>query len=269
MAEAETAVIESFGGRFGPAGYTVLIEEALVGPECSLLVFTDGKSVLPMAPAQDHKRIGEGDTGPNTGGMGVYSPVPFVTATEHDQMVKILERTIAGLTSQGIDYRGVLYGGFMLTNDGPKLLEFNARFGDPETQVLLPRLKSDLLEVLLKTAEGDLSGMVLEWSSDWAVSVVLASAGYPGDYQIGKLISGLEKAERINGVTVDHARTALDDKGRLVTAGGRVINVTGTASDFKLARELAYRGAEAIEFEGKKYRRDIGNRALQGRSAWD
>ena len=268
-AEAAQAVTESLSGRFGESGSTVLIEEALYGPECSLLVFTDGSSVLPMAPAQDHKRVGEGDTGPNTGGMGVYSPVPIVSVEEQWRMIDIMERAVAGLKQDGIDYRGVLYGGFICTADGPKLLEFNARFGDPETQVLLPRLRNDLLEVLLKTARAELGGLALDWSHDWAVSVVLASDGYPGDYRTGLPISGIETAEALPGVTVYHAGTALDSQGRLITAGGRVLNVTATAASFELAREQAYQAVDLIDFQGKLFRRDIGARALRGREAWD
>ncbi|MDR0459588.1 MAG: phosphoribosylamine--glycine ligase [Coriobacteriales bacterium] len=269
LAEAEAAVKECLDGRFGEAGATVLIEEALSGPECSLLVFTDGQRILPMAPAQDHKRAGEGDTGPNTGGMGVYSPVPIVSEPEHARMLEIMEQAINGFISDGIDYRGVLYGGFMLTAEGPKLLEFNARFGDPETQVLLPRLNSDLLEVLYKAAVGDLGAMQLDWSSDWAVSVVLASAGYPGSYQTGHAISGIAAAEALPGITVYHAGTAIDEHSQLVTAGGRVLNVTAQAASFKAAQELAYQAVDKIDFSGKQYRRDIGSRALMGRAAWD
>jgi phosphoribosylamine--glycine ligase len=268
LEEAEEAVRACFAGRFGEAGATVVIEECMTGPECSLLVFTDGRRVLPMAPAQDHKRAGEGDTGPNTGGMGVYSPVPLVTDEEYAQMLAYMERTVAGLAAEGIDYRGVLYGGFMLTPAGPKVLEFNARFGDPETQVLLPRLKSDLLEVMLAVARGDLSNgdlsdTALEWDDGWAVSVVLASAGYPGEYEKGKPIAGIEAAEALPGVTVYHAGTKRLADGTLVTSGGRVLNVTALGADFAQARERAYAACELISFEGAWYRRDIGARALR------
>ncbi|MBW6469293.1 MAG: phosphoribosylamine--glycine ligase, partial [Coriobacteriia bacterium] len=194
---ARDAVRECFAGRFGEAGSTVLIEEYLVGPECSILAFTDGHTVLLMAPAQDHKRAYEDDQGPNTGGMGVYSPVPIVTPHEHAAMVAIMERTVEALAEEDIDYRGVLYGGFILTDDGPKVLEFNARFGDPETQVVLPRLKSDLAGAMLATAEGRLAEVDLEWSDEWAVSVVLASGGYPGDYDTDMPISGIDQAEQV------------------------------------------------------------------------
>ena len=175
--EAQAAVKSCFGGKFGQAGSRVVIEEYLTGPECSLLVFTDGRTVLPMATAQDHKRAGEGDTGPNTGGMGVYSPVPIVTDEEYQQMVEAMQTTVRALTAEGIRYQGTLYGGFMLTPQGPKVLEFNVRFGDPETQVILPRLQTDLLEVMVATAQMRLSEVTLTWSPKWAVSVVLASGG--------------------------------------------------------------------------------------------
>jgi phosphoribosylamine--glycine ligase len=267
--EAEQAVRECFDGRFGEAGATVVIEECMTGPECSLLVFTDGVRTLPMAPAQDHKRAHEGDSGPNTGGMGVYSPVPIVTDAEYARMLELMERTVSGLASEGINYRGVLYGGFMLTPQGPRVLEFNARFGDPETQVVLPRLKSDLLDVMCAVARGDISDLSLTWDESWAVSVVLASEGYPGSYEKGKVITGLEDAEKIVGVTVYHAGTELHDDGRLVTSGGRVLNVTALGESFEQARERAYAACAVIDFEGRWFRRDIGARAQRGRSAWD
>ena len=267
LQEAEDAVRECFAGRFGEAGATVVIEEMLTGPECSILAFTDGITVLPMAPAQDHKRAYEGDTGPNTGGMGVYSPVPIVTEEEHAAMVDVMQRTVAGLRAEGIDYRGTLYGGFMLTPEGPKLLEFNARFGDPETQVVLPRLETDLVEVMLACANQQLAGIELSWKPDWAVSVVLASEGYPGSYAKGLPISGIEDAAALEGVTVYHAGTKLEG-GTFYTNGGRVLNVTALGGSFEQARERAYAACELISWEGKTLRRDIGARALKGRSAW-
>jgi phosphoribosylamine--glycine ligase len=194
--------------------------------------------------------------------MGVYSPVPLVTDEEYALMLSYMEKTVAGLAKEGIDYRGVLYGGFMLTPEGPKVLEFNARFGDPETQVLLPRLRSDLVEVMLAVAHGDLGDMTLNWDDAWAVSVVLASAGYPGAYEKGKPISGIAAAEEVGGVTVYHAGTRLLDDGRLVTSGGRVLNVTALGASFAEARERAYEAADRIDFEGGWMRRDIGFRAL-------
>lgn len=265
--EARAAVAECFSGRFGAAGSRVVIEECLVGPECSLLAFTDGVTTLPMAPAQDHKRALDGDLGPNTGGMGVYSPVPVVDAAMEAEMTALLVRTVDALRSEGIIYRGVLYGGFMLTAEGPKVLEYNARFGDPETQVLLPRLKTDLADVMLAVAEGRLVEIDLQWSSGAAVSVVLASGGYPGDYATGKPITGIAAAETLPGVTVYHAGTKLAEDGTLVTAGGRVLNVTALAPTFAEARDRAYEAVAEIGFEGMAYRTDIGLRALAGSAA--
>ena len=267
--EALEAVRDCFSGHFGEAGSTVVIEEGLTGPECSLLAFVDGSTVRLMATAQDHKRALEGDLGPNTGGMGVYSPVPIVTDEEYATMAAAMQTAADGLVADGIEYRGVLYGGFMLTPEGPKVLEFNARFGDPETQVILPRLKTDLVEVMLAVAQGRLNEVELAWRDEWAVSVVLASAGYPGSYPKGIEISGIERAEALPGVMVYHAGTTLDEQGVLRTSGGRVLNVTALGATFAQARERAYEGCDLIEFEGKTLRRDIGARALRGRSAWE
>lgn len=268
LEQALDAVHECFSGAFGEAGNTVVIEEMLIGPECSLLAFTDGVTVRPMATSQDHKRALEGDLGPNTGGMGVYSPVPIVTPEEHETMVAIMHQTVEELHREGIDYRGCLYGGFMLTPAGPKVLEFNARFGDPETQVILPRLQNDLVDVMLACAEQRLDEVELSWCDDWAVSVVLTSAGYPGSYEKGKVITGIEDAEALDGVTVYHAGTREQD-GQILTNGGRVIDVTALGATFEDARNLAYAACEKIDFEGKTLRHDIGLRALKGRSAWD
>ena len=270
LEEAAGAVRECFAGRFGDAGATVVIEDCMSGPECSLLVFTDGKHTLPMACAQDHKRAYEGDKGPNTGGMGVYSPVPVVTSDEYAAMVAYMEAAVAGMAHEGIDYRGVLYGGFMLTDTGPQVLEFNARFGDPETQVILPRLKTDLLEVMLAVAAGDAGGLTLVWDSRWALSVVLASAGYPGDYEVGKPISGIDQAQALEGVTVYHAGTkrlvgadgADGADGQVLTAGGRVLDVTALGDSFEQARDRAYAACDLIDYEGKQLRRDIGAHVL-------
>lgn len=269
LEQAEEAVRECFGGTFGDAGSTVVVEEMLTGPECSLLAFTDGKTVRPMDTAQDHKRALEGDKGPNTGGMGVYSPVPIVTEDEHAAMVAVMDKAVAQLASEGIDYRGCLYGGFMLTPSGPKVLEFNARFGDPETQVILPRLENDLVEVMLACAEQRLDQVELAWKTDYAVSVVLTSAGYPGSYEKGKVITGIVDAEAMDNVTVYHAGTAVSEAGEIVTAGGRVLDVTALAPTFEEARNRAYEACEKIDFEGKTLRHDIGLRALHGRSAWE
>ena len=263
--EALAGVDECFSGAFGDAGATVVVEEMLEGPECSLLALTDGTTVVPLATSQDHKRAYDGDKGPNTGGMGVYSPVPMVTPEELDQMVDIMERVVEQLAKDGNPYSGCLYGGFMLTPEGPKVLEFNARFGDPETQVVLPRMHADLVEVMLACDTGTLSADMIGWDDDWAVAVVLASAGYPGSYEKGKVITGIEDAEALPGVTVYHAGTKRTEDGALVTSGGRVLAVTAVAPTFEAAREQAYKGAELIKFDGKFFRTDIGMKAILGR----
>lgn len=265
------AVEACFDGSFGDAGQTVVVEEMLTGPECSLLAFVSNGKAFCMAPAQDHKRAYDGDLGPNTGGMGVYSPVPIVTEEEMATMISIMEQSAAATAKDPFenDYRGCLYGGFMLTPEGPKVLEFNARFGDPETQVVLPRLEGDLVNVMLAVAEGRPENIVLSWSDKWAVSVVLASEGYPGSYEKGKVILGLEEAQDLDGVIVFHAGTALNPDGELITAGGRVLNVVALGDTFEEARNRAYEACELIKFEGVQYRSDIGRRALQGRSAWE
>ena len=269
-ADAEAAVRSCFDGAFGDAGSTVLIEEFLTGPECSLLAFVSGGKAHCMATAQDHKRAFDGDRGPNTGGMGVYSPVPIVEPDELASMYEIMEKAaVATAVVFDHDYRGVLYGGFMLTPQGPKMLEFNARFGDPETQVVLPRLETDLVDIALAVAEGRPDDINLRWSEQWAVSVVLASDGYPGSYEKGKVILGIEEAEQLEGVTVFHAGTTTNYDGELVTAGGRVLNVTALGDSFEEARERAYEACDLINFEGKQYRTDIGKRAAEGRQAWN
>ena len=265
--EALEGVHECFSGHFGDAGKTVVVEEMLKGPECSLLALTDGTTLVPLATSQDHKRALDGDRGLNTGGMGVYSPVPILLPGELDRMVEIEQKVVDELRSEGITYSGCLYGGFMLTKDGPKVLEFNARFGDPETQVVLPRMKGDLVEAFLACDAGTLSPDMVSWDDDWAVSVVLTSAGYPGSYEKGKKIVGVEDANAMPGVTVYHAGTALDADGNLVTAGGRVLDVTAVADTFEDARNLAYEACDKIWFEGKTYRHDIGIKAIKGRAA--
>jgi phosphoribosylamine--glycine ligase len=265
--EALEGVHECFSGHFGDAGKTVVVEEMLKGPECSLLALTDGTTLVPLATSQDHKRALDGDRGLNTGGMGVYSPVPILLPGELDRMVEIEQKVVDELRREGITYSGCLYGGFMLTKDGPKVLEFNARFGDPETQVVLPRMKGDLVEAFLACDAGTLSPDMVSWDDDWAVSVVLTSAGYPGSYEKGKKIVGVEDANAMPGVTVYHAGTALDTDGNLVTAGGRVLDVTAVADTFEDARNLAYEACDKIWFEGKTYRHDIGIKAIKGRAA--
>ncbi len=263
--EALEGVHECFSGVFGEAGATVVVEEMMEGPECSLLALTDGKTLVPLATSQDHKRALDGDRGPNTGGMGVYSPVPMVTEDELAQMIDIEERVVAELAAEGITYSGCLYGGFMLTKDGPKVLEFNARFGDPETQVVLPRMKADLVEVFKACDAGTLDPAMVSWDDDWAVSVVLTSAGYPGAYEKGKVITGIEKAAEMEGVTVYHAGTKLGENGEVLTNGGRVLDVTAVAPTFEQARAQAYAACDLIDFEGKTFRTDIGLRCIQGR----
>jgi phosphoribosylamine--glycine ligase len=267
---AEAAVRDCFDGAFGAAGSTVVIEECMRGPECSMLSFVTGGKSFPMAPSQDHKRAYDGDEGPNTGGMGVYSPVPIVTDDEMAQMVAIMDKAAAATAQAPFesDYRGTLYGGFMLTEKGPKIVEFNVRFGDPETQVVLPRLESDLVDVMMAVAEGRTDDIALEWSDKWAVSVVLASAGYPGAYEKGKVITGIEAAEAMDGVTVFHAGTKRGEDGQLLTNGGRVLNVVAVADTFEAARDAAYAACDVIAFEGKQLRRDIGLKALLGRDSW-
>ncbi len=263
--EALDGVHECFNA-FGDAGNVVVVEEMLEGPECSLLALTDGKTLVPLATSQDHKRALDGDRGLNTGGMGVYSPVPILLPGELDKMVEIERKVVAELAAEGNPYSGCLYGGFMLTKDGPKVLEFNARFGDPETQVVLPRMKGDLVECFLACDNGTLSPDMVSWDDDWAVSVVLTSAGYPGHYEKGKLIHGIDDANAMDGVTVYHAGTKLDEDGNVYTNGGRVLDVTAVAPTFEDARNLAYEACDKIWFEGKTYRHDIGIKAIKGRA---
>jgi phosphoribosylamine--glycine ligase len=256
--EAVEAIETSMVDRaFGPAGDRVLIEEFLEGREVSALALTDGKTVVPLVLAQDFKRVRDGDAGPNTGGMGAYSPVPFVDeATERRIRTEVLEPTVWALRDEGVEYRGVLYAGLMLTGDGPKVLEFNCRFGDPETQAIIPRLRSDLAEAALATAEGRLAETKLEWTPDACVTVVLASGGYPGPHETGLEITGLESATKLEGVVVFHAGTARRD-GRVVTAGGRVLAVSAVGKDLAAARERAYEACALIDFAGKHHRTDI------------
>lgn len=264
MEEAEEAVCDCFAGDFGEAGSVVVIEEMLEGPECSMLAFLSEGKALAMPCAQDHKRAFDGDLGPNTGGMGVYSPVPCVTPELEAAMQEIMQNAAAATAKEFDDaYTGVLYGGFMLTAEGPKLLEFNARFGDPETQVIMPRLESDALEAFYMVATGKLDALDLRWTDQVAVCVVLASDGYPGSYEKGKVILGIEEAEELDGVTVFHAGTAFNQDDELVTNGGRVLNVVALADTFEDARELAYEACDKINFEGKQYRHDIALRALE------
>lgn len=264
LEEAEEAVHDCFAGAFGTAGSSVVIEECLAGPECSMLAFiTDGEAVC-MPCAQDHKRAFDGDRGPNTGGMGAYSPVPAVDDALETRMADIM-RTAAAATKEefGAGYRGVLYGGFMLTEEGPKLLEFNARFGDPETQAVLARFNGDVLDALLAVAEGRAGDVRPSWSDKASVCVVLASGGYPGSYEKGKVILGIEEAEEMDGVLVFQAGTSYNADDELITSGGRVLNVVALADSFEEARELAYEACDKINFEGKQMRFDIAKRAIE------
>jgi len=249
---------------FGDAGKKIIVEECLTGQEASILVITDSKEVIALASAQDHKRVFDNDQGPNTGGMGAYSPAAIVTPDILKEiMQKIIYRTIDGLAKEGIDYRGVLYAGVMLTKDGPKTLEFNVRFGDPETEAILPRLKSDLLEVMLATSQAKLSKIrILEWDNRACVCVVCASAGYPGNYAKDKEISGLDEVKKLEDVVVFHAGTKrIGDK--ILTSGGRVLGVTGLGATIKDALNKTYAAVGKINFEGMHFRRDIARQALK------
>ncbi|MBP3689950.1 MAG: phosphoribosylamine--glycine ligase [Schwartzia sp.] len=247
---------------FGDAGNRVVIEEFMEGEEASVLAFTDGETIVAMPASQDHKRVNDGDEGLNTGGMGAYAPAPVMTPELSERvMEEILKPTIEGMKKEGRPYKGCLYAGLMITAKGPKVVEFNARFGDPETQVVLPLLKSDLVEVMLACVDGKLAETKIEWSDEAAVSVVMASGGYPGDYEKGKAIQGVKDAEAA-GTLVFHAGTAEKDGG-LVTAGGRVLNVVGVAKDIPEAVKKSYAGVEKISFEGMHYRKDIAHRALE------
>jgi phosphoribosylamine--glycine ligase len=249
--------------RFGQT--EVVLEEHLEGEELSLLALCDGSNVLPLAPAQDYKRIFDGDEGPNTGGMGSYSPVPGVDRDRVEEIAELVHRPIVGLMAErGTPFHGVLYAGLMMTTDGPKVLEFNVRFGDPETQAVLPRLRTDLADLFMASREpGGLAGTDARFADDWAVTVVLASAGYPASSSKGDVISGLDEAAALDGVEVTHAGTALDADGRVVTAGGRVLGVTGFGRDAESARDRAYEAARLINFDGKQMREDIARRAVE------
>ncbi len=262
VAEAEAAVDEMFGGAFGAAGAEVVIEEFMQGEEASFFVLTDGETVLPLATAQDHKRAFDGDRGPNTGGMGAYSPAPVMTPEmERRALDEIVRPTIAEMARRGTPYRGVLYAGLMITETGPRLVEFNVRFGDPECQVLMMRLASDLLPALIACAKGGLGEVALEWRPEPALTVVMAAKGYPGAYVKGSEIRGLERAAEVPGVTVFHAGTKAA-AGSILAAGGRVLNVTATGRDIAEARARAYAAAERIDWAEGFCRSDIGWRAV-------
>jgi len=248
---------------FGEAGDRVVVEQCLEGEEASFMVFTDGTTIVPMGSSQDHKRAFDGDLGPNTGGMGAYSPAPIVTPELEKTIIDTIMRpVIDGLKAEGMKYKGVLYAGLMIKDNKPIVLEFNCRLGDPETQPVLSRLSSDLLDICLAITDERLAEIDVEWKPESAVCVVLASKGYPGSYEKGKVISGLDDAKKIEGATVFHAGTAFGDSG-IATSGGRVLGVTATGPDIKAARDLAYRAVDRISFEGMQYRKDIAYRALK------
>ena len=263
LAQAEDAVRDMLSGNaFGDAGCRVVIEEFLAGEEASFIVMVDGKNILAMATSQDHKRVGDGDTGPNTGGMGAYSPAPVVTQAVHDRvMQEIIRPTVDGMAAEGNDYTGFLYAGLMIDASGaPKVIEYNCRFGDPETQPIMLRLQSDLVELCLAALKGDLDKVTAEWDERASIGVVLAAGGYPGNYNKGDVISGLP-TEEVNGEKVFHAGTTNKD-GMVVTSGGRVLCATALGKTVSEAQQRAYELAAKIQWDGAFYRKDIGYRAI-------
>ncbi len=258
--EALGAVDAAFGGRFGAAGTEIVVEEFLAGEEASFFALCDGVNALPLAAAQDHKRVGDGDTGPNTGGMGAYSPAPMVTEVMQGQvMERIVLPTVRAMARDGRPYKGVLYAGLMLTAEGPKLIEYNVRFGDPECQPLMMRLQSDIVPALLATRDGILNRIDLRWHDRSAICVVMAANGYPDDPQLGSEIGGLDAAGRVPDVKIFHAGTKTEG-GRVLADGGRVLGVSATGADLAAARERAYRAVDLIDWPGGFCRRDIGSR---------
>jgi len=249
---------------FGSAGNKVIVEQCLKGEEASFMVLTDGETVVPLAASQDHKTVFDNDQGPNTGGMGAYSPASVITKSlEADIMQSIINPLIKGLSKEGINYRGVIYAGLMICDGKPYVLEFNCRFGDPEAQPVLVRLESDFFEALRATAEGKLEDVKFSWKDNASVCVVLASKGYPGPYEKGKIIKGLDSLKNKNDLMVFHAGTSISDKGEFITSGGRVLGITSLGRDIKAAKDNAYRAIEKIHFEGMHYRRDIGDKAIK------
>ena len=247
---------------FGSAGNKIVVEDKLLGEEASILAFVDGKNIYVMESSQDHKPVGDGDTGPNTGGMGAYSPAPVVTDALMDKITReILVPIVDGMNRNGTPYKGVLYAGIMVTAGGPRVLEFNVRFGDPETQPVLMRLESDLLETMLAVCEGKLDEVTLKWDPRPAVCVVMASGGYPGKYENGKVITGIDDAEKLEDVVVFHAGTAVNGAD-LVTNGGRVLGVTAMGQNIADAKAKAYKAVDKIKFDGAYYRRDIADKAI-------
>jgi len=265
LREAEAAIDAMMvEGRFGAAGATLVVEEFLDGEEASFFALVDGETAVPLASAQDHKRVGEGETGPNTGGMGAYSPAPVMNpGMEARVMTEIIEPTVRAMKTEGQPFKGVLYAGLMITGDGPRLIEFNVRFGDPECQVLMPRLKSDLLPALVASADGVLANMDLRWHDETAMTVVMAAQGYPGAYETGSEIRGLAAAGALEGVTVFHAGTKAGEADSVLANGGRVLGITATAPSTAEARARAYAGVDLIDWPEGFCRRDIGWRALE------
>ena len=267
LGDAEAAIAMMFEGAFGAAGAEVVIEEYLTGREISFFALCDGETAVPLASAQDHKRVFDHDQGPNTGGMGAYSPTPFVTSAIHDEiMADIIWPTVAGMKARGTPFRGVLYAGVMLTANGPKLFEYNVRFGDPECQVLMLRMMSDIVPALLACADGQLKNFSLRWFDDAALTVIMATKGYPGDYGKGSAIEGLDEAARIEGVEIFHAGTALKD-GRIVANGGRVLNVCALGKTVTEAQARAYQAVDRIKWPEGFCRRDIGWQAVKREQA--
>jgi phosphoribosylamine--glycine ligase len=262
-AEAVDAIGQIMNDKiFGESGNRIIIEERMEGQEVSLLAFTDGHTVLPMEAAQDHKAVFDGDQGPNTGGMGAYSPAPIFTPKLKQQVIdQIMVPAVNGMRADGIPYQGVLYAGLMITPDGPKTLEFNARFGDPETQPLMMRMQSDIVPIMEACADGTLESCSLEWRPETAVCVVMASEGYPGSYEKGLPIRGLDQANSLPGVTVFHAGTKQDGED-IVTSGGRVLGVTALGGNVQIAIETAYQAVGKIQWKGAQFRKDIGQKAL-------
>jgi phosphoribosylamine--glycine ligase len=261
--ESDRAIDFMFEGGFGDSGHEIVVEEFMEGEEASFFALSDGRNVIPLAGAQDHKRLGDGDTGPNTGGMGAYSPAPVLSPALETQAMDIFVRpTVDAFARKGLGYMGVLYLGLMITKSGPKLVEYNCRFGDPEAQVLMPRLKSDLLTALLAARDGVLSGFDLRWKDEAALTVVMASKGYPGGYEKGHEIFGLDAAASLPGITLFHAGTERRD-GKIVAMGGRVLNVTATGKDVAEAQVRAYDAVSRIHWDGSFHRTDIGWRALK------
>jgi phosphoribosylamine--glycine ligase len=259
--EAEEAIIDCFSGLFGASGAAVVIEEFMEGEEVSLFVLSDGKAILPLTTAQDHKRAFDGDQGPNTGGMGAYSPAPVMTTDLYETaMARIIEPTVRGMAQRGTPYAGVLYAGLMLTEDGPKLVEYNARFGDPEAQVMMMRMDSDVVPLLHAVATGTLAGQQVQWKDAYALTVIMATKGYPGAYGKGSEIRGADGLDR-EDLTVFHAGTKRDGE-RLIANGGRVLNITALGPSVKEAQARAYRGVDAIDWPEGFCRRDIGWREI-------